>query len=310
MWFKELGLSPLTISIIVGVILGNSPFNRIMEKIAIGVDFSKSVLLKLGIILFGLGVTFEQIADLGWYGIAVDSVVVTSVLVVAYFLGTKLFKLDYQTSILIGAGSAICGAAAVLAAEPVVKAQAHKVSIAVATVVLFGTISMFLYPALFPYLGLTEHSFGIFVGATVHEVAQVVAAGTAINSEVANAAVIEKMVRVMLLAPALLSLSWIIAKKQNATGGDVSASKPKLIIPWFAVLFIIMSGINSLEFIPSGLHHNLLTIDNYFLCMAMAALGLRTHLAPIFKVGLKPILLAACLFLLLIVGGLRPKLSC
>lgn len=301
--FGEIGLSPLTIAILVGVIIGNSPINRVMHRIATGVDFSKSVLLKLGVILFGLRITFEQIAQLGWYGVLVDVVVVANVLLAAYFLGTKLFKLDYQTSILIGAGSAICGAAAVLATEPVVKAQAHKVSIAVATVVLFGTTSMFLYPALYPYLGLTEHAFGIYIGATVHEVAQVVAAGTAVINEVANAAVIEKMVRVMLLAPTLLFLSWVFARKVNAIDEHASNDKPKLIIPWFAILFVVVSGINSLEIIPPGFHQGLLTIDNYLLCMAMAALGLRTHLTPIFNVGFKPVLLAACLFFMLVAGG-------
>ncbi|MFD3318667.1 YeiH family protein [Alteromonas macleodii] len=302
-FFENIGLSSLTIAILVGVVIGNCPINRAMQRIATGVDFSKSVLLKLGVILFGLRITFEQIAQLGWYGVFVDVVVVTSVLLVAYLLGTKLFNLDYQTSILIGAGSAICGAAAVLATEPVVKAQAHKVSIAVATVVLFGTTGMFLYPALYPYLGLTEHVFGIYIGATVHEVAQVVAAGTAVNSEVANAAVIEKMVRVMLLAPTLLFLSWVLARKTNAIEEIGSNDKPKLIIPWFAVLFIVVSGINSLQIIPSGFHQGLLTIDNYLLCMAMAALGLRTHLTPIFNVGFKPVLLAACLFFMLVAGG-------
>src|SRR5207248_5358443 len=104
-------------------------------------------------------------------------------------------KLDRETSMLIGTGSAICGAAAVLAAEPVLRAQPHRVSVAVATVVVFGTLGMFIYPLCYPYLGLSQQTYGVFTGSTIHEVAQVVAAGRAVSDTAAAAAVIEKIGR-------------------------------------------------------------------------------------------------------------------
>src|SRR5690606_39395911 len=118
-----------------------------------------------------------------------------------------------ETAMLIGAGSAICGAAAVMATEPVVRAQAHKVSVAVATVVVFGTAGMFLYPWLYPHLGLGEHAFGVYAGSTIHEVAQVVVAGRAVGDAAGAAAVIVKMLRVMLLAQFLLVLSSLLSRE-------------------------------------------------------------------------------------------------
>jgi len=116
-------------------------------------------------------------------------------------------KMDKETSVLIGTGSAICGAAAIMAAEPVIKAPTHKVTTAVATVVVFGTIGLFLYPLFYPYLGSSQYQFGIYIGSTVHEVAQVVAAAENVRKVTAESAVIVKMTRVMLLVPFLILLS-------------------------------------------------------------------------------------------------------
>jgi uncharacterized integral membrane protein (TIGR00698 family) len=229
----------------------------------------------------------------------------TGTFLLAIQLGKRVFKLDEQTTILIGAGSSICGAAAVMATEPVIKAQAHKVSVAVATVVVFGTLSMFAYPLLFEYMGLSEHAYGMFVGSTIHEVAQVVAAGSAISTNAADTAVIEKMLRVMMLAPFLLCLSLWQRKKSNIANTLVNGntSKNNITIPWFAVLFIVASGIHSASFIPQATTHTIVSLDNILLTIAMVALGLRTHIGAISQAGAKPLLLAGCLFMFLTLGG-------
>ncbi|MGL5038531.1 MAG: YeiH family protein, partial [Aeromonas sp.] len=203
---KGLGLSALTIAIVLGIVVGNTLFPRIAHHCAAGVDFSKNKLLRAGIILYGFRITFQQIGDIGWSGVIIDILIIGFTFILALQLGTRVFKLDKQTSMLIGAGSAICGAAAVMAAEPVIKGQAHKASVAVATVVVFGTLAMFLYPLAYPYLGLSEAHYGIFAGSTIHEVAQVVAAGKSVGDQAAATAVIVKMMRVMMLAPFLLIL--------------------------------------------------------------------------------------------------------
>ena len=292
------GLSALPLAIVLGIALGNTVFPVIAARTALGVDFAKGPLLRLGIVLYGFRITFQDIAGIGMAGLVIDLVMVASVFSLAVFLGVRVFALDRKTSMLIGAGSAICGAAAVMAAEPVVRGQAHQVSVAVATVVVFGTLGMFVYPLLYPWLGFSEHAFGIYAGSTIHEVAQVVVAGKAVGDSAATAAVIVKMLRVMLLAPFLLLLSaWLRAGSAHGKGGA------GVVVPWFALCFILASGFNSLHWLPAAWVGAIVQIDTVLLAMAMAALGLRTHVGAIRQAGVRPMLLATALFAYLMAGG-------
>ena len=295
-WLQQAGLSPLTLAIVLGMVAGNTFFPAIAPRTGAGVDFSKNILLRAGIILFGFRITFQDIAHIGWAGVLIAALVVACTFVLAVQVGTRLLRLDKQTAMLIGAGSAICGAAAVMAAEPVVKGQAHKVTVAVATVVVFGTLAMFLYPLIYPHLGMSEQAFGVYLGSTIHEVAQVVAAGAAVSDATASTAVIEKMMRVMMLAPFLVLLSGALSR------GEGAAAR-RIVIPWFAVLFIVAAGINSLQWLPQAVVHVILQLDAVLLAMAMAALGLRTRAGALREAGLRPMLLAAMLFAFLLVGG-------
>ena len=314
---RHLGLSALTLAIVLGIAAGNTFFPAIASHVSTGVDFSKSTILRTGIILFGLRITFQQIEAVGWAGVIIDALMVSATYLLAVNLGTRVFGIDRQTSMLIGAGSALCGAAAVMATEPVVRGQAHKVSVAVATVVVFGTLGMFSYPLMFPHLGLSEHAYGVFTGSTVHEVAQVVAAGRSVSESAAAAAVIEKMLRIMMLAPFLLVLSATQRGRAQSPPHDpahaahaspMGAAGPApgrapIVIPWFAVLFIVASAVNSLNVLPARLVEALVDVDTLLLATAMAALGLRTHAGAVRQAGLKPLMLAAALFVFLVGGG-------
>jgi uncharacterized integral membrane protein (TIGR00698 family) len=299
---QRLGFSALTLTILLGIIAGNTFFPTIAVHTASGVDFSKSRLLRIGIVLYGTRITFQQIGAIGWAGALIDTLTIAMTFVLAVQLGTRVFKLDRQTSMLIGAGSAICGAAAVMATEPVVRGQAHKVSVAVATVVVFGTLSMFIYPWLYPYLGLSEHAYGIYAGSTIHEVAQVVAAGRSVSDAAANTAVIEKMLRVMMLAPFLLLLTSAERGRVTAQGA-ASTDGTRIMIPWFALAFVAVSAVNSLHIVPVHWTDALVQIDTALLATAMGALGLRTHVGAVKQAGTRPLLLAAVLFAFLVVGG-------
>ncbi|HEX4583926.1 MAG TPA: YeiH family protein [Burkholderiaceae bacterium] len=305
-WAHRLGLSALTLAIIFGIIAGNTFFPAIAPGTAAGVDFSRNTLLRAGVILYGFRITFGQLAEVGWAGAAIDVLMVALTYTIAVQLGTRVFKLDRETSLLIGTGSAICGAAAVLAAEPVVHAQPHKVSVAVATVVVFGTLGMFLYPLVYPLLGLSPHAYGIFAGSTIHEVAQVIAAGRAVSDAAAAPAVIEKMMRVMMLAPFLFLLSRAHQHRDNghaASGAGGVVDRGRVTVPWFAVLFIVACAVNSVGVLPAGVVKYLVDADTLLLAMAMAALGLRTHAGAIRQAGARPLMLAGALFAFLTVGG-------
>ncbi|MEO8407352.1 MAG: YeiH family putative sulfate export transporter [Oxalobacteraceae bacterium] len=311
-WMQAHGMSALTIAIVLGIALGNTVFPRLAGNCGAGVTFTKQSLLRLGIILYGFRLTFQDIGQVGFAGVAIDALVLTSTFALATLLGTRLFKLDRNTALLIGAGSSICGAAAVMATEPVVKGRAEQVTVAVSTVVVFGTLAIFLYPLLYRLnlqwhlLGSAPTEFGVYIGSTVHEVAQVVAAGRAIGQDAANTAVITKMVRVMMLAPFLLILSaWIARDRKTAAAAAHNRTEPaaRLAIPWFAFAFIAVVGFNSLALLPHQVVAGAVAVDTMLLAMAMAALGLTTHISAIRRAGVKPLILAAMLFVWLIAGG-------
>ncbi len=322
-WLQDHGFSALTLAIVLGMIVGNTVYPRFAAASGAGVNFSKGNLLRLGIVLYGLRLTVQDIGHVGVAGVAIDLLVIGSTFSLACFIGTRWLGMDRKTAMLIGTGSSICGAAAVMGAEPVVRARAEQVTVAVATVVVFGTLGIFLYPVLFD---LNQHwqfipggagTFGIYAGSTIHEVAQVVAAARSIGPEAADSAVIAKMVRVMMLAPFLIMLSaWLARddarqKRRSASGAaphtaaheSTIKDKAKLAVPWFAFGFIAVVLFNSLQLLPVTVSAVITDIDTVLLAMAMAALGLATHFSAIRKAGVKPLVLASILFVWLVVGG-------
>lgn len=303
-WAVGLGLSALTLAIVLGMVIGNTGYTRVQPICAPGVDFAKQRLLRAGIVLFGMRITFQDIGAVGWSGALVDAVMLASTFMLALLVGRRWWGMDARSVLLIGAGSSICGAAAVLATEPVVKARGEDVAVAVATVVVFGTLAMFGYPllhALAQHWHLSDAAYGLYVGSTVHEVAQVVVAGSAVSEAAAAHAVIAKMIRVMMLAPFLLLLSAFLARG-GAAGGRAGGAR-KITVPWFALSFIAVAGFHSLQWLPSAWVATLVALDNLLLAMAMAALGLSTHVGAIRRAGVRPLLLALVLFCWLIVGG-------
>lgn len=299
-----LGLGALTLAIIVGIAVGNTLYPAIHPRCDEGVQFAKQKLLRLGIILYGLRLTFQQVMDVGVSGVVIDVIMLSSTFVLASVAGRRLLGIDPKTSWLIGAGSSICGAAAVLAAAPVVKAEASKVAVAVATVVIFGTLGIFLYPFIWrefahawPGISLTQ--FGIYTGSTMHEVAQVVAAGHAVSVDTENAAVIAKMLRVMMLAPFLL----VLGAMANRQTDEADSHQQRITFPWFALIFILVALFNSFHLLPHAMVSGINTLDNVLLAMAMAALGLSTRISQLTSAGLRPFLLGLMLFIWLVVGG-------
>ena len=304
------GLSALTLAICLGLLVGNTLYPRLAPACHGGVSLAKQRLLRAGIVLYGLRLTFQDISQVGLAGVLIDALVLGSTFLLAQWLGRRVFGLDARTTARVGAGSAICGAAAVLATEPVVRGRAEDVAVAVATVVVFGTVGTFLYPALFHWnaahgwLPVSPAQYGLYVGSTVHEVAQVVAAGEAIAPEAADVAVISKMVRVMMLAPFLLLLSLSMARGGGRDSQDHGGPPRRIAIPWFALGFVAMAGVHSLGVLPAPVVQAGVQLDNALLAIAMAALGLSTHVSAVRAAGTRPLLLAALLFAWLLGAGL------
>lgn len=305
-FIHALGISPLVIGIVMGIFYANTLHNNTPKEWSSGITFSGKKILRFAIVFYGFRITFQQIAEVGIEGFMVSLIMLSTTFILGTWAGQKLFKMDRDTSMLSAAGASVCGAAAVLATEPVLKAEEHKTAIAVSMVVLFGTIAMFLYPALYNtgMLDMDAKEFGIYVGGTIHEVAQVVAVPASVlnaSAEMANSAVIVKMTRVIMIAPMLIILGIYLSYSAKRSGTE--AGGVKLVIPWFAVYFIGMAGFNSLQLIPQNIVDIINEIDTFLLTMAMTALGMGTIFAKFRGLGLAPVYTAGLMFAWLAVGG-------
>lgn len=314
---KSLSFSPLIVGIILGMLYANSLRNKLPETWVPGIKFCTKQILRAGIVLYGFRLTLTQVAAVGLPAVVIDTIIVAGTIFLGVWLG-KLLKMDKDTSLMTATGSAICGAAAVLGAEPVVKCEGHKTAIAVSTVVIFGTISMFLYPILYRagmLDALGDTGVAIYTGSTLHEVAHVAGAGNAMDPtdtlDIAGTATITKMIRVMMLAPVLVIMSFALAGRKKAATEGGTTQKSKITIPWFAFGFIgiiclnsllqYLFGVDSVKEIP--LNGAIEYIDTFMLTMAMTALGTDTSMEKFKQAGAKPFLLAGLLYIWLLGGG-------
>lgn len=297
-WIKALSLSPMVVGIVIGMAFANSCGGKMPASWSPGIKFCSKRVLRTGIVLYGFKLTFQDVMNVGVTAIALDAVVVCGTIGLGILVGRWL-KIDRSIALLTSCGSAICGAAAVLGVDGAIRPKPYKTAVAVATVVIFGTLSMFLYPILYRtgIFDLTPNMAGLFTGATVHEVAHVVGAANAMGGEVSNTAIIVKMIRVMMLVPVLLVIAWAVAKSHSAKGDD-NNGKANITVPWFAILFLVVIGFNSLGLLSAGCVAWINRLDTFLLTMAMAALGAETSFDKFKKAGFKPFLLAAILYCL------------
>lgn len=297
---RDLSFSPLIIGIVLGMAYANTLRQHLPAEWTPGIQYCSKRILRLGIILYGFRLTFQDVMAVGTAAIAVDLIVVTLTILGGVWIG-RMLKMDRDIALLTSIGSGICGAAAVLGAEATMHTKPYKTAVAVATVVIFGTIAMFLYPMAYRsgILGLQPTQMGIYSGSTLHEVAHAVGAGNAMGEEIAGIAIIVKMIRVMLLVPVLIILGWWIAARSK--GGE--GGKRKVAVPWFAFGFLAVIGFNSFDLLPEAVVGWINDFDTFLLTMAMCALGAETSFDKFKKAGAKPFILAACLFAWLMTGG-------
>ena len=298
---RSVGLSPVVIGIIVSMVCGNFFSNYSSFHWRKGIQFSAKFVLRAAIIFYGFRITLQNIVSVGLEGFLVSVIMVVSTFSLGIFLGKKVFKMDPDLALLTACGSAVCGAAAVLGMESVLRSEPYKSAVAVSTVVLFGTLSMFIYPALYHtgILNMTTDVFGIYIGGSIHEVAQVVVAGNGVNEASADTGMIVKMTRVMMLAPLLLVTGGFLFSKHPKTENKGG----KFPIPYFVLAFILVVGFNSLDLLPKDGVNKINTADTFLLTMAMCAIGMETRFSKFKEAGTQPIYLATLLFAWLLLGG-------
>ena len=296
---KSMSFSPMIVGIVLGMIYANTLRAALPATFTPGIQFCSKRILRLGIILYGFRLTLQDVTEVGIPAIIVDALMVTITICGGVMVG-KWLKMDKEISLLTSVGAGICGAAAVLGAESALRVKPYKTAVAVSTVVIFGTISMFLYPVLYRngVFSISPELMGIFTGASVQEVAHVVGAGNAMGESVGSVAIIVKMIRVMMLVPVLLVISYTVARKASQ-----SDEPGKINTPWFAILFLVVIVLNSFIPLSDSVRNGINTFDTFLLTMAMTALGAETSFDKFKKAGSKPFVLALILFCWLIVGG-------
>jgi uncharacterized integral membrane protein (TIGR00698 family) len=285
-------LSPIILSIAIGMIFHN--FIGTPSFARPGVAFSMRRILRFAIVLLGLQLTASQLVEVGARGIAVIALTLIATFLFTVQLG-RLIGVDRKLSELIAAGTSICGASAVIATNTVTRAPDEDVAYAVACVTIFGSIAMFVYP-LFPgLLHLDPHAFGLWSGASIHEIAQVVAAAFQDGRDAGEFGTIAKLARVTMLAPVVMSLGFLATRQARRIGdGQPSARVP---LPWFVLGFIALVGVNSMISIPAEARSAMIALTTFLLSMALAAMGLETDLRKLCARGMRPLLLGAGAFL-------------
>ncbi|WP_120946314.1 YeiH family protein [Helicobacter labacensis] len=303
-------ISPLLVGVLLGLAL-SFIYPRIAHATHAGVHFSAKKLLRLGIILYGFNVTTHDILHYGYTPLLIALIVVVVVFLVGVYLGRKM-GLELDLAMLVACGSAVCGAAAILALESVLKSAPYKGVVAVGTVIVFGLLAMFIYPLLY-HMGITPLSplnEGVYIGATLHEVANVAGAASGISLDAQKAAVTIKMVRVIMLIPLLLGVSFYL---KYTSSHNHSPHKARLHIPYFAFGFlgvvVLHSHLQAIfgAFVGARALQESVQMLRYasVVCLvcAMTALGLQVEMKKFLRLGGKAFGLALLLWGILMLGG-------
>jgi len=287
-------VSPLLLAVLIGMVLGN--IRRMPAPIHPGLRFSSRTVLRFAIGLLGLQLSVAQIATVGIAGlfVVVSTVVVTFVAII--WMAT-LLGVDLKLACLLAAGTSICGASAVAAMSTVSQASEEDVTYAMATVTALGTLLMFLLPPAGHFLELSSTEFGVWTGASIHEVAQVTGAAFQFSVAAGETGVVIKLMRVLMLAPLLLL--WTIWSRFNSTSNSESVVGSAF--PIFVVGFIGAVIVNSVMPIPADTRASLMTITTFLMTVALAALGLQTRFSRLTAKGARPLMLGM-LGTVLIVG--------
>jgi uncharacterized integral membrane protein (TIGR00698 family) len=283
---RPVAIAPPVIALLIGIVLHTAAAR---PQFTPGSSFAIKRVLRWAIALFGLNIAFSDIRGLGASSVAM--VVATMIATLAAgLLFARLFKLGDAFGALAGAACAVCGASAALATSSVLpdsRDRETNTAFVVITTNLIATFAVVAYPPFCAFFGFDDRMTGIFLGASIHDVAQVVGAGYSVSKTAGNIALVVKLFRVFLLLPVVVGVGWFFARQGAAVG------KAKVPVPVFALMFLVFVAVNSSGLMPPFAKEALLTASRWGLLLALAALGLNTSLTSIARVGLKPILAVA-----------------
>jgi uncharacterized integral membrane protein (TIGR00698 family) len=274
-----------------------------------GLKFAAERLLRLGIVLLGAKLSVQQIAGIGLPAAAIIAVTMAAALTIVLVL-SRLARVDTRLAVLLAVGAAVCGNSAVVATAPVISARTRDVAYAVATVTLFGTIAVFVYPLIGHTAQLGDAVFGLWAGIAINDTSQVVAASAAYSPGAFEVATVVKLIRNTLMAPLLVAIAWIWSRRTGSSG-DTAAGLRRA-VPLFVLGFLALSALRSVGVIDAGLAAGLETAARSLILVALAAVGLNVRVEELRSVGPRPLLIGlgaalaigACTILAIVTFGL------
>jgi uncharacterized integral membrane protein (TIGR00698 family) len=279
----NLHLNSLVIAVVIGFLIAN--LFKIPDSFLPGTTFTVKKILKLGIILIGFKISLADINSLGLKGLVVILLSVSFCFYFTMWLGKKM-GIEKKLAILLAAGTSICGASAIIATGSVIKSDEKDSAISVAVISVIGTIFMVLYPVAFHTFGMGKLIYSVWAGSSIHEVAQVVAAGFSVSEEVGNYSSMVKMSRVTFIIPVTLILLFREIRQVNSEAKTISLKD--LNIPWFVIGFVLMILLNSMAIIPDAIKTYIIQLDNILLTAAMFSLGTDINFSKVKETGLQP----------------------
>jgi uncharacterized integral membrane protein (TIGR00698 family) len=294
------GISALMLAIILGMSIRNTI--GVPAAMQAGIRFSMRRLLRAAIVLLGFQISMSQIWQVGGPGFLIVAATLVCTFLFTVWLGRRL-GVDPKVVELIAAGTSICGASAVVATNTVTEGSDEDVAYAIGIITALGTASILLYPVAAAAMGMPSPAYGLWTGASIHEIAQVIAASFQGGTVSAQFGAISKLSRVMLLAPVVFTLGYLATRRRCAAGNPA-----KVPTPWFLVGFLVMIAINSLGLVTPVWRERLITANQFLLAAALAAMGLETSLRKLRCAGARPFLVGAgawCFISILSLGLIR-----
>ena len=287
---EHYGAPAMLFALLLGIALS---FLHQETKCQAGIEFTASTILRIGVALLGFRIAFDDLLSLGWTTALLLIAAIVTTIIFGIVL-SKVMGLSRQFGALTGGSVAICGASAAMAISAVMPNNEHKERDTLLTIIgvtSLSTIAMITYPIIANYLGLTEYQTSIFLGGTIHDVAQVVGAGYSVSEQTGDLSTLVKLVRVSFLMPVVLMMLLVINAKFKALNSTEKVDNKSPSFPPFLIAFIVIMTVNSVIDMPSVVTETATTISRFALVISIAAIGMKSNLAKLACVGIKPIVL-------------------
>jgi len=270
--------------------------NPIIREISIfnsGINFVSKKILKAGIVLMGLTLSFSQVLSVGGYSLIVMTFTLLTAFGGGYLFG-RLFNMNWKLSSLISAGTGVCGGSAIAAVAPTIEADNSHIAYAISATFIFDVLMVILFPLAGRYFGMSDLGFGLWAGTAVNDTSSVVAAGYAFSDAAGSFAVIVKLTRTLSIVPIVMIFSLINARENKKMGLSSNEQEEKVeiknIFPYFILLFLVMVAVKSTGFISAELSSNIASISKFMMIMSLGAIGLTTNFSEVSDSGIKPLL--------------------